>query len=63
MLNSAEPEIFPARKCFGIREGWIGRRTLVGWLVVLCLTALRESISVCIGPSPKERDKEEIKDR
>ena len=32
---------------------------LVGcWLVVLCLTALRDSISVYIGPSPREREKE-----
>ena len=35
----------------------------VGWLVVLGLTALRDSISVYIGPSPKEREKEERKDR
>ena len=34
-----------------------------GWLVVLGLTALGDSISVYIGPSPKERDKEERKDR
>ena len=27
------------------------------------LTALRDSISVCIGPSPREREKEERKDR
>ena len=27
------------------------------------LTALRDSISVYIGPSPKEREKEERKDR
>ena len=31
-----------------------GRRRL-GWLVVLGLTALSDSISVYIGPSPKER--------
>ena len=37
-------------------------RDLVGWLVVLGLTALR-SISVYIGPSPKERETEERKDR
>ena len=37
-------------------------RLLVGWLV-LGLTALRDSISVYIGPSPKEREKEERKDR
>ena len=34
-----------------------------GWLVVLGLTALWDSISVYIGPSPKEREKEERKDR
>ena len=32
-------------------------------LVVLGLTALRDSISVYIGPSPKEREKEKRKDR
>ena len=36
---------------------------MVGWLVVLGLTALSDSISVYIGPSPKEREKEERKDR
>ena len=35
----------------------------VGWLVVLGLTALRDSISVYIKPSPKEREKEDRKDR
>ena len=34
----------------------------VGWLV-LGLTALWDNISVYIGPSPKEREKEERKDR
>ena len=38
--------------------GW-----LVGWLVVLGLMALRDSISVYIGPSPREREKEKRKDR
>ena len=33
------------------------------WLVVLGLAALSDSISVYIGPSPKEREKEERKDR
>ena len=33
------------------------------WLVVLGLTALWDSISVYIGPSPKEREREERKDR
>ena len=36
---------------------------MVGWLVVLGLTALLDSISVYIGPSPKEREKEKRKDR
>ena len=31
---------------------------VVGWLVVLGLTALWDNISVYIGPSPKEREKE-----
>ena len=35
----------------------------VGWLVVLGLTAFWDSISVYIGPSPKEREKEKRKDR
>ena len=35
----------------------------VGWLVVLVLTALSDNISVYIGPSPKEREKERRKDR
>ena len=34
-----------------------------GWLVVLGLTALSDSISVYIGPSPREREIEEKKDR
>ena len=33
------------------------------WLVVLGLTALLDCISVYIGPSPKEREKEERKNR
>ena len=35
----------------------------VGWLVVLGLTALLDSISVYIGPSPREREKEKRSDR
>ena len=35
----------------------------VGCWLVLGLTALSDSISVYIGPSPKEREKEERKDR
>ena len=34
-----------------------------GWLVVLVLTALRDNISVYIGPSPREREKEKRSDR
>ena len=34
-------------------------RHSTGWLAVLGLTALRDSISVYIGPSPREREKEE----
>ena len=34
----------------------------VGWLAVFVLTALLDSISVYIGPSPKEREKEERND-
>ena len=34
-----------------------------GWLVDFGLTALWDGISVYIGPSPKEREKEERKDR
>ena len=34
-----------------------------GWLVVLGLTALRDSISVYIGPSLREREKVERKVR
>ena len=41
----------------------LSARPWVGWLVVLGLTALTDSISVYIGPSPKEREKEERKDR
>ena len=36
---------------------------LYGWLVVLGLAALCDSISVYIRPSPREREKEERKDR
>ena len=32
---------------------------IVGWLFVLGFKALWDSISVYIGPSPKEREKEE----
>ena len=33
------------------------------WLVVLGFTALRDSISVYVGPSPRERQKEKKNDR
>ena len=32
-----------------------GSINVVGWLVVLGLTVLRDNISVYIGPSPRER--------
>ena len=35
---------------------------VAGWLVVLGLTALWDSILVYIGPSPREREEEERKD-
>ena len=35
----------------------------IGWLVVLGLTALCNSISVYIGPSSNGREKEDRKDR
>ena len=34
-----------------------------GWLVDLALTALWDSISVYIGPSPRKREKEDRNDR
>ena len=39
-------------------DGW-----MVGWLVVLDLAALSDNISDYIEPSPREREKEERKDR
>ena len=55
---------------FGISFGfWFGQFLkvssviLIGWLVDLGLTALWDSISVYIGPSPKERAIEERNDR
>ena len=45
-------------KSVEIRVGW-----LVGWLVGLGLTTLWDSISVYIGPSPREREKEKRSDR
>ena len=36
---------------------------MVSWLVGLGLTALLDSISVYIGSSPRERQKEERNDR
>ena len=35
----------------------------VGWLVVFGLKALLDNISVYIGPSPREREKEKRNDR
>ena len=37
---------------------FFGYYSRVGWLVVLGLTALLDSISVLNGSSPKEREKE-----
>ena len=42
---------------------WLGVRVTIGWLVVLVLTALSDSISVYMGPPPREREKEERNDR
>ena len=41
----------------------VENQTWNGWLVVLSLTALCDSISVYIGPSPRDREKEERNDR
>ena len=41
----------------------LGVPILNGWLVVLGLKALCDSISVYIGPSPTEREKEKRSDR
>ena len=46
--NSTSPDLIPL---------------LVNWLVVLGLTALWDSISVYIGPSPREWEKEKKSDR
>ena len=48
---------------FWIIALWSFISKLVGWLVVLGLTALWDSLSVYFGPFPKERDKEKRKDR
>ena len=49
-------------KIFQPSNIWLKPLT-VGWLVVLGLTALWDRILVYIGPSPKERETEERKDR
>ena len=41
----------------------IHKKKTQDWLVGLGLTALWEDISVYIGPSPKESEKEDRKDR
>ena len=46
----------------GLSDCYSGIAKLVGWLI-LGLTGFSDSISVYIGPSPKEREKEERKDR
>ena len=43
--------------------GKLDGERLVGWLVVLGLTALSDNVSVYIGPSPREREKEKRNDR
>ena len=45
------------------RKDTANRSETVGWLVVLGLMALSDSISVYIGPSPREREKEARNDR
>ena len=40
---------------------YFSKKTNNGWVVVLGLTNFRDSISVYIGPSPREREKEEKK--
>ena len=57
----------PKMRWFGLHNAAMHKKdeaaTVVGWLVVLGLTALCDSISVYIGPSPKEREQEERKER
>ena len=43
-----------------VQKSW--KLRLVGWLVGFGLTTLSDSISVCLGPPPGERVKEERKD-
>ena len=56
-FNISVPEFSGWRSMIGTVWG------MVGWLVVLGLTALRDNFSVYIGPSPREREKEVRKDR
>ena len=51
-----------AERCW-CRVHFIAKTVQQGWLVVLGLTALWDSISVYIGPSPREREKEKRSDR
>ena len=53
-FNGHLRQYFSLHRVVSQREG-----EKVGWLVVLGLTALSDNISVYIGPSPKEREKEE----
>ena len=54
----------PAPDAFAAGAGhYVSLTAYIGWLVVLGLTALIDSNSVYIGPSPKEREEEERKDR
>ena len=51
------------KNSFNFRSNLKACNDLVGWLVDLGLTALLDSISVYIGPPPREREKEERNDR
>ena len=47
-----------------LRPGLYKKCVLInGWLVVLGLLAISDSISVYIGPPPRQREKEERNDR
>ena len=59
LIDSIRMEV--SNHSFEIREAL--KYWSVDWLVVLGLTALWDSISVYIGPSPKEREKEKRKNR
>ena len=60
-LNMRRIEVFKKARRTEIKAAALN--DWIDWLIVLGLTALWDSISVYIGPSPKEREKEERKDR